>query len=78
MHCIPGIAAEFHDWISQSGKMVVFASAPSLTANYCHIDGAITLTAAGTMNVIYAAEIATATQGALIAAGACGIIWAMQ
>lgn len=73
-----GVAGEFQDFIANSGKLITFTSAPTLTNNYINIDGAITFTAAGTLHVLYAAEILATASGITITAGGSGIIWAMQ
>lgn len=63
--------------LNWSGDTVLNTSAPTLQANYCHIQGQIYCSASGNMNVIYAAEVATAASGILVLPGACGIVWAM-
>ena len=73
-----GVAAEMQNFIAQSGVMTLMTSAPTLDNNYCHIDGAITFTAAGTMHLMYQPEVATGASGPRLTAGGCGIIWAMQ
>lgn len=73
-----GAGGEFQDFIANSGKLVTFTSAPTLTNNYGLIEGSITFTAAGTLHVIYAAEIIATASGITLPAGGCGIIWAMQ
>ena len=73
-----GVGAEHQNFQAQSGQMTVFPSAPTLANNYIHTDGVITFTAAGTMHVLYQAEVATASSGLVIQGGGCGIIWAMQ
>jgi hypothetical protein len=71
-------ATGFEDYIIQSGKMVTLTTAPSLNNNPILIDGVINATTAGTLHVIYAAEVTATGSGITIAAGASGIIWAMQ
>lgn len=73
-----GVAAEQQNFQAQSGQMTTFPSAPTLINNYVHTDGQITFTAAGTMHVLYNAEVATASSGVVLMAGGSGIIWAMQ
>jgi hypothetical protein len=71
-------ATELEDYIIQSGKLVTLTSAPSLSNNPILIEGMINVTTAGNLSVIYASEAIATASGITIAAGACGIIWAMQ
>jgi hypothetical protein len=66
------------DYIIQSGKLVTFTSAPSLSNNPIMIDGMINVTTAGNLSVIYASEVIATASGITLGAGASGIIWAMQ
>jgi hypothetical protein len=56
--------------------MIVGTSAPTLANNSALIEGCILCSANGNLDVIYAAEVATAS-GVRLMAGGSGIIWAM-
>jgi hypothetical protein len=74
-----GVGGESQAFIARSGDLISsWTSAPTLSNNYAMIEGVANFTAAGTLQVIYAAEITATGSGITITAGGAGIIWAMQ
>lgn len=73
---VSGVAAFFSGQITASGNMVTGTSGVGASNQCAYIEGSILTTANGTMHVIYGSEVATASSGPIIFAGANGIIWA--
>ena len=72
----PGTGAYLVGDVNTSGTMITGTSAPTLANNSALIEGQILLSANGNLDVIYAAEVATAS-GVRLMQGGSGIIWAM-
>jgi hypothetical protein len=72
----PGTAVFQEGMIHTSGTFVIGASAATLANNVAEIDGEIYCSGTGALNVIYGAEVATAS-GVRLMAGGSGIIWAL-
>jgi hypothetical protein len=73
-----GVAASFQGQINVSGDQILTVNTPASHTNTpCSIDGSILSSGTGTMHVLFAAEI-VGESGAIIRAGACGILWRMD